>query len=54
VVVGARNPEHVREQLQLLLGDSDLYEVRKAALDGVKEVVLDSPQGDVVIRELAR
>jgi hypothetical protein len=54
VVVGALNPEHVREQLQLLLGDSDLYEVRKAALDGVEEVVLDSPHGDVVIHELAR
>ena len=49
VVVGARNPEHVREQLQLLLGDSDLYQVRKAAVDGVEEVVLDSPHGDVVI-----
>jgi hypothetical protein len=54
VVVGARNPELVREQLQLLLGDSDLYQVRKAALDGIEEVVLDSPDGDVVIRELAR
>jgi hypothetical protein len=54
VVVGARNPERVREQLQLLLGDSDLYQVRKAALDGVEEVVLDSPDGEVVIHELAR
>ena len=54
VVVGARNPEHVREQLQLLLGDSDLYEVRQAAVDGVEEVVLDSPHGDVVIHEFDR
>jgi hypothetical protein len=54
VVVGARDPERVREQLQLLLGDSDLYQVHKAALDGVEEVVLDSPRGDLVIRRLAR
>jgi hypothetical protein len=49
VVVGARNPAHVREQLQLLLGDSDLYEVRTAASDGVEELVLDSRHGDLVI-----
>src|SRR5437879_395007 len=54
VVVGARNPEHVREQLQLLLGDSDLYQVREAALDGVEEVVLDAPHWDLVIRTLGR
>ena len=54
VVVGARNPERVREQLQLLLGDSDLYQVRKAALDGVEEVVLDAPHWDLVIRTLGR
>jgi Glyoxalase-like domain len=49
VVVGARNPARVSEQLQLLLGDSDLYEVRKAASDGILELVLDSPHGDLVI-----
>lgn len=49
VVVGARNPARVCEQLQLLLGDSDLYEVRKAASDGILELVLDSPHGDLVI-----
>jgi hypothetical protein len=49
VVVGARNPERVREHLQLLLGDSDLYEVRAAAWDGVEELVLDSPHRDLVI-----
>jgi hypothetical protein len=49
VVVGARNPAHVREQLQILLGDSDLYQVREANSDGVEELVLDSPRGDVVI-----
>ena len=49
VVVGARNPAHVREQLQLLLGDSDLYEVRTAASDGIEELVLDSPHGDLVV-----
>jgi Glyoxalase-like domain len=49
VVVGARNAAHVREQLQLLLGHSDLYEVRTAASDGIEELVLDSPHGDLVI-----
>ena len=49
VVVSARNPERVREQLRLLLGDSDLYEIHQAGTDGVEELVLDSPHGDVVI-----
>jgi hypothetical protein len=49
VVVGAVNPGHVREQLQLLLGDSDLYEVRSAASDGIEKLVLDSPHGDMVV-----
>lgn len=52
VVVGARNPAHVREQLQLLLGDSDLYEVRAAASDGVEELVLDSPHGKLIINAM--
>jgi hypothetical protein len=51
VVVGARNPARVRQQLQLLLGDSDLYEVRKAASDGIRQLVLDSPHGELVIRQ---
>jgi len=50
VVVGARNPAHVREQLELLLGDSDLYEVRSAASDGVEELVLDSPHGELLVQ----
>jgi hypothetical protein len=49
VVVGARNPKRVRAQLQLLLGDSDLYQVRKAASDGIEVLVLDSPHGDLII-----
>ncbi len=49
VVVGARNPTHVREQLQVLLGESDLYDVRTAASDGIEELVLESPHGDLVI-----
>jgi hypothetical protein len=49
VVVGARNPTQVREQLQVLLGESDLYEVRTAASDGIEEIVLESPHGDLVI-----
>ena len=49
VVIGARDPARVREQLQLMLGDSDLYEVRAAASDGVEELVLDSPRGELVV-----
>jgi hypothetical protein len=49
VVVGARDPALVREQLQLMLGDSDLFEVRSAASDGIVEVVLDSPHGELVV-----
>jgi len=49
VVVGARNPAHVREQLEVLLGDTDLYEVRAAASDGVEALVLDSPHGELVV-----
>jgi hypothetical protein len=49
VVVGAVNPGHVREQLQLLLGESDLFEVRTAASDGIEELVLASPHGDLVV-----
>jgi hypothetical protein len=52
VVVGARNPARVREQLQLLLGDSDLYEVRQAAADGIDELVLDSPHGELVVNAI--
>ncbi len=50
VVVGARDPAHVHDQLRLLLGDSDLYEVRAAASDGIEELVLDSPHGELVVR----
>jgi hypothetical protein len=49
VLVGARDPARVREQLHLLLGDSELYQVRKAGTDGVEELVLGSPNGDIVI-----
>jgi glyoxalase-like protein len=49
VVVGARNPTQVREQLEVLLGASDLYEIRPAASDGIEELVLESPSGDQVI-----
>jgi hypothetical protein len=52
VVVGARDPAHVRKQLQLLLGDSDLYQVRAAASDGIVEVVLDSPHGELVVNAI--
>ena len=49
VVIGARDPARVREQLQLMLGHSDLYEIRAAASDGVEELVLDSPRGELVV-----
>jgi hypothetical protein len=49
VVVGARDPARVREQLQLLIGGSDLYQVREAGADGIEELVLNSPHGDLVI-----
>jgi hypothetical protein len=49
VVVGARNPTPVREQLRLLLGDSELYEVRAADADGIEELALDSPNGELVV-----
>lgn len=49
VVVGARDPGRVREQLRLLLGDSDLYDVRQAGADGVQEVVLEDEDGEIVI-----
>ena len=49
VVVGARDAAQAREQLHLLLGDSDLYEVREAAEDGVRRLILATPGGEVVI-----
>ena len=49
VVVGARDPRHVRDQIQLLLGDSPLYEVREAGVDGVEQVVLETTAGELVI-----
>jgi hypothetical protein len=49
VVVGAREPRRVRMQLEVLLGESDLYEVREAAVDGVAELVLADDDGELVI-----
>ena len=49
VVVGARDPNRVRRQLELLLGESDLYEVREAAVDGVVALVLADDNGELVI-----
>jgi hypothetical protein len=49
VVVGARDPIRVRRQLELLLGESDLYEVREAAADGVVALVLADGNGELVI-----
>jgi hypothetical protein len=49
VVVGARDPLRMRRQLELLLGESDLYEVREAALDGVIALVLADGNGELVV-----
>lgn len=49
VVVGARDDVQAREQLHLLLGDGDLYEVQEAAEDGVCRLILATPGGEVVI-----
>jgi len=49
VVVGARAPRVVRDKLQVLLGDSDLYEVREAGFDGVQQVVLETGGGELVV-----
>ncbi len=49
VVVGARDPHRVRRQLEVLLGESDFYEVREAAVDGVAELVLADDNGQLVI-----
>src|SRR4051812_34535478 len=49
VVVGARDSRPVRDRLQILLGDSDLYEVREAAVDGVQKVVLETGRGELLI-----
>ena len=51
VVVGARDPGPVRDRLQMLLGDSDLYEVREAAVDGVRQVVLETGGGGELVIE---
>jgi len=49
VVVGARDPRRIGRQLELLLGKSELYEVREAEVDGVVELVLADENGELVI-----
>lgn len=49
VVVGARDVRRVRRQLEVLLGESELYEVREAAEDGVVALVLADDNGELVI-----
>ena len=49
VVVGARDARFCRDRLQMLLGDSDLYEVRDAAVDGVEKIVLETGGSELVI-----
>lgn len=50
VVLGARDPDRVRSQLVVLLGESDMYEVRSADADGVEELLLAHPGGEAVLR----
>lgn len=50
VVVGARDPRRVRQELQLLLGSSDLFEVRDGADDGIEELVLEDENEGFVIK----
>src|SRR5438132_12146971 len=49
VVVGARDPETVRGRLGLLLGKTDIYEVRRSENEGVEEVVIEHARGEAVI-----
>lgn len=49
IVVGARDPRRMSKLLELLLGESDLYEVREAAIDGVVALVLADDNGELVI-----
>ena len=49
VVVGARQPGVVRDQLELLLGPARLYDVRQSDADGVEELVLENEDGALVI-----
>ena len=48
-MVGARDPNRIRRELELLLGESDLYEVREASVDGVIALVLADDNGELVI-----
>jgi len=50
VVVGAQDPDRVREQLEMLLGESDFYEVRWADSDGVEAIVIEHANGKTVLR----
>jgi len=49
VVVGARDPDSVRDKLELLLGRSPMYEVEEAEDDGVREITLGTDSGDLVV-----
>lgn len=49
VLVGARDAAMARERLALLLGDSDLVEVRESERDGVEAVVLATPRGEITV-----
>ena len=49
VVVGARDPERVREKLELLLGASPMCDVVHADVDGVREIVLANGDRELVI-----
>jgi glyoxalase-like protein len=50
VVVGARDPDAARRRLAALLGESEMYEVRRSDADGVEELALAHPGGETVVR----
>jgi glyoxalase-like protein len=49
VTVGARDPDAARERLAVLLGESDMYEVRWADHDGVEGLVLEHSGGEKLV-----
>ena len=49
VIVGSKEPDRVREKVELLLGPSSMYEVRRADVDGVQEIVLENDNGELIV-----
>jgi len=49
VIVGSKEPDRVREKVELLLGPSSMYEVLRADVDGVQEIVLENDNGELIV-----